>query len=270
MNKTKNTKAALLISTYNWPEALELIFKSLKLQSCLPGEILIADDGSGEVTRKLIKKYKEIIPVPINHVWQEDTGFRKSAILNKAIAETIADYIIQVDGDCILHKNFVEDHVAVSQKNTYLYGSRVNIKPVAVQKIFAEDLYEFPVTSKHIKNKTRNLRIPIFQRMYKPENKFSSKTRGCNLSYWRKDFLDVNGYNEDLEGWGREDSEFILRMLNNGVEGKRLRYGGILYHIHHPQTSKERLAGNDRIQKQTIREKRIWCKNGVDKYLIHS
>ena len=51
-------KVGLLISTYNWPEALELILQSALMQTQLPHEILIADDGSNEKTKKIIRQWK--------------------------------------------------------------------------------------------------------------------------------------------------------------------------------------------------------------------
>ncbi len=105
------------------------------------------------------------------------------------------------------------------------------------------------------------------QRFYKPTSGFSGKTRGCNLSYWREDFIAVNGYDEVMEGWGREDSEYVIRLLNYGVKGKRLRYGGIVYHIFHPEKSKEFLERNNEIQERTMREKKLRCEKGIDKYL---
>ncbi|MCM4159358.1 glycosyltransferase [Antarcticibacterium flavum] len=260
-------KTALLISTYNWPEALGVVLKSLTMQVRMPDEVLVADDGSGKETRKIIEAYKEKLLIPIKHIWQEDEGFRKSAILNKAIAQTNADYIIQIDGDCIMHPHFIDDHLNSSQGYTYIYGSRVNIKPEAVAFVIREKFAKFPMFSGAIKNRTRNLRIPVLQKIYKPNSNFSKKTRGCNISYWRKSFIAVNGYDETMEGWGREDSEFVLRLLNNGVKGKRLRYGGIVYHIFHPEKSKENLERNNQIQQTTIHENKTWCKNGVDKYL---
>lgn len=260
-------KTALLISTYNWPEALNVVLKSLKEQTVLPQEVLIADDGSGEETANLIGQYQNEFAPEVKHIWQEDKGFRKSAVLNKAIAATDADYIIQIDGDCIMHSRFIEDHLAGARKGSYLFGSRVNIKPDAVNSVLKEVTGKFSFFSSKIKNKSRNLRIPILRDIYKEQDKFSSKTRGCNISYWRSDFLHVNGYDENLEGWGREDSEFVLRMLNNRVKGKRLRYGGIVYHIYHPEKSKSRLEQNNLIEKETIKEGKTWCSSGVDKYL---
>lgn len=260
-------KTALLISTYNWPEALELILKSVSIQSQFPDEVIIADDGSNEVTKELIEKYKEHTNLPIKHIWQEDKGFRKSSVLNKAIAESDCDYIIQIDGDCILHKDFIKDHISRAKDGQFLYGSRVNIKKEVLPSIFKNEKFRFSFFSRDIGRRTRNLRIPLLRDRYKASPLFSSKVRGCNLSYWRKDLISVNGYNETMEGWGREDSEFILRILNKGIEGKRLRYGGIVYHLYHPESSKSHLEDNDKIQQRTIQEKLVWCENGVSKYL---
>lgn len=260
-------KTALLISTYNWPEALNLIFKSLEIQSVQPSEILIANDGSKEETTRLIEDFEKTSNLKFKHVWHEDTGFRKSAILNKTVAQSTSDYIIQIDGDCIINKYFVKDHIQLAEKKTFLYGSRVNILDEFKNQIFKDQIFEFSQFSKMIKNKSRNLRIQLLRNSYKKNAQYSHKVRGCNISFWRENFIDINGYNEDMEGWGREDSEMILRLLNKGVQGKRLRYGGIVYHIPHPQSSKDNLAENDAIQKYTIENKKTWCENGIEKYL---
>lgn len=260
-------EAALIISTYNWPEALNVVLQSIRVQTILPKEILIADDGSGDETKELIQEFQKTFSIPLRHIWQEDRGFRKSVILNKALAATTANYIIQIDGDCIAHKNFVEDHLNGAMENTFLYGSRVNIKPSAVQNVLQKEFSGFSFLDSSIRNRTRNIRVPALQKMYKPDSIFSSKTRGCNISYWREDLIAVNGYDEKIQGWGREDSELVLRMLNNGVKGKRLRYGGIVYHIYHLEKSKDQLAENTLIEKQTIEEQKTWCEEGIDKYL---
>jgi glycosyltransferase involved in cell wall biosynthesis len=260
-------KIALLISTYNWPEALELIFESILIQTKLPHEILIADDGSNEKTKEVINVFMEKLNIPVRHFWQEDKGFRKSKILNKTIAQTDADYIIQVDGDCILHRNFIEDHILNIKKNTYLYGSRVNILPNFVKKVFNERNISFNLFSNEIKNKTRAFHFPYFSKFYKCHLGVSKKFRGCNVSFWRKDFIEINGYNEDFEGWGREDSDMVIRLGNKGVFAKRLRYCGIVFHIYHKEKPKDQLQLNDTIEQKTILNKIIKVSNGIDKYL---
>ncbi|NBL65272.1 glycosyltransferase [Flavobacterium sp. NST-5] len=260
-------KTALLISTYNWPNALELVLKSVQNQTQLPNEILIADDGSTKETKALIDIFSKKIDTSVKHFWQDDKGFRKSKILNKAIAETDADYIIQADGDCILDKNFVKDHITNAKSNVYLYGSRVNILPDFVNEIFRKKKITFNLFSKEIKNKTRTLYFPFLAQLYKPHQGISKKFRGCNVSYWRKDFIEINGYNEDFEGWGREDSDLVIRMGNKGVLAKRLRYAGIVFHIFHKTNSKHNLELNNAIEQKTILEKTIRIENGVHQYL---
>ena len=121
-------KASLVICTYNWPEALELVLKSIMVQKEMPEEVIIADDGSKEETKNLIESFKSKLSIPLHHVWQEDKGWRKSIILNKAIANAKGEYIIQIDGDCILHSSFVKDHLRYARRGVYLSGSRVNIQ----------------------------------------------------------------------------------------------------------------------------------------------
>ena len=260
-------KTSLLISTYNWPEALELVLLSTNNQTEKPDEILIADDGSSEETTNLIKDFQKKSFVPIKHFWHEDKGFRKAIILNKAIAAAKGEYIIQVDGDCILHKDFVRDHKALAQPNVYLFGSRVNIQEKFLPELFASQKIKFSFFDKGIKKRTRNLRVPALSSLYNTTNEVSDKMRGCNVSYWKKDVIAVNGYNEEFEGWGREDSELIIRMMHNGVLGRRLRYRGIVYHIWHEVKDQSRFKINDSLQEKTLTEGSKRCGKGIDKYL---
>src|SRR5687767_6249148 len=111
---------SLSIATYNWPSALELSLQSVLAQSVLPAEILIADDGSGEDTRRLIERYQVNFPVPLIHVWQPDEGFQLARIRNKAISVSKGDYILQIDGDVILHPQFIKDHIRFARRNCYV------------------------------------------------------------------------------------------------------------------------------------------------------
>ncbi len=263
----KTLKTTLLIATYNWPKALELVLLSAKKQSQLPDQIIIADDGSTNDTKVLIDSFKTQFSIPLVHVWQEDNGFRKAHILNKAVAQATGDYIIQVDGDCIMHPHFIKDHLQFVTDNTYLFGSRVNIQKDYLDTLFSTKQTYFTAFSKGIKKRTRALHIPFLSQLYKSSSVFSSKFRGCNTSYFKKDFVAVNGYNEDITGWGREDSELILRFHNIGLQARRLRYRGIVFHIYHNEKSRDRFEINDTIEQKTINEVVKWAKNGVDKYL---
>ena len=59
MNRQDNLmRVSLIITTYNRPEALSLIFKSIETQTIYPDEIIIADDGSGNTTKECIDVFQ--------------------------------------------------------------------------------------------------------------------------------------------------------------------------------------------------------------------
>lgn len=260
-------KCSLIIPTYNWPEALELVLKSVSSQSHLPDEIIVGDDGSGAVTKNVIDQFLSTSSIPIIHVWQEDMGNRKAKTMNKAIARSNFEYIIEIDGDIILHPDFIADHLSFAAANTYLYGSRVNIQKGKLASLFEKKQTTFHYFSQGLKKRNRTIRIPLLSKLSNPELGLSSKLRGCNVSFWRSDFLKINGYNEEFSGWGMEDSELFQRMTNAGVLGKRLKNAAIAYHIYHTSQDKSNVQRNSGIEQRAKDEKIIRTNLGIDQYL---
>ena len=263
----KYPKCTLVTPTYNWPEALELLLKSVQHQSHFPDEVIIADDGSSPDTKAVIDQFKENFPVPLIHIWHEDKSNRKPRIMNKAIAKARYDYIIEIDGDIIMNKHFIKDHLQFSQTGHYLYGSRVNIKKEFLGKLFQNKHLNFYFYSEGIQKRGRTLRIPFLAKHIKPVQERSRKLRGCNMSFWKEDFIKVNGFNENLVGWGIDDSEMIQRLHNIGIKGKRLKFAGIAYHIYHKEQSKSHIDINLDIEKQTTEEKLVYAEKGIDQFL---
>lgn len=264
---TNLPKCSLVTPTYNWPEALELLLLSIEKQSIFPDEVIIADDGSTKETKLLIERFQKTFPVPLVHVWHEDSGNQKPKIMNKAIAKASFDYIIEIDGDIIMHPNFVKDHLKFAESGVYLFGSRVNIQKNILETIFRDKSTSFHFLSKGIKKRGRTLHIPFLMNFAKLSEKRSSKLRGCNMSFWKKDFIKVNGFNEELVGWGIDDSEMIQRLHNIGVKGKRLKNAGIVYHIYHKEQDKSHIELNNIIEKETTDKKITFIDKGINQYL---
>ena len=144
-------KVSLLISTYNWPEALDVCLKSVMAQKLLPDEILIADDGSTDTTKKIVEKYQQISKVPVIHIWHEDNGFELAKIRNKAIAKATGDYIVQIDGDLILHPYFIKDHKDFAKKNSFVRASRIYIdEELSKEKLKSADISINPLDRKSV------------------------------------------------------------------------------------------------------------------------
>ena len=87
------------------------------------------------------------------------------------------------------------------------------------------------------------------------------------MSFFKKDCLNVNGFNNEFEGWGREDSEFVVRLMNNGIQRRTLKFLAIQYHLWHDEAQRESLAKNDFLLQKTIDQKLDWCESGINLYL---
>ena len=261
-NICNQMKTALLISTYNWPEALDKVLQSVFMQTELPNEILIADDGSTDETKNLINYWSQKSPIPIKHFWQEDDGFRKTIIMNKAIANTDAEYIIQIDGDIVLDKNFVKDHVKDRAKLFYLNGARSLISEENTKKILSEKELRMDWVKNNVKNKINATRLPFLSPLLRGKKTKSNNVKGCNFSFWRADFIKVNGYNNDISGWGHEDIELAARLNNIGVYQRRIKLKAICYHLYHKTFDRKNERKNFSKYQEVVDEKITTCSNG--------
>jgi glycosyltransferase involved in cell wall biosynthesis len=261
---------SLIITTYNWKEALELVLLSVFEQSTLPNEIIVADDGSKDDTRQLINILKEKSPIPLIHSWQEDDGFRAATSRNKAIAKASGEYIIIIDGDIIIHKDFVKDHLSFAKKGYFVQGIRAKLSDKKAEEIFKTKQYKFKPFEDGIKNKRNSFKSNILSSIFSKKRIFRKldMLQTCNMAFFKDDCLKVNGFNEDFIGWGREDGEFGARLFHVGIERRDLRFNAIGYHIHHEGNSRDMLEKNHKIYLSTLNNKLKWCSNGIDKYLI--
>ena len=258
-------KVSLLISTYNWPEALTLCLKSVAAQRTPPFEVVIADDGSGEPTRRVVEAFARTLPCPVKHIWHEDDGFRLTVIRNKAIAACEGDYIVQIDGDVILHRNFIRDHAAFARKGTFVVGSRAMIDERLARRMLCSGNPKVAWYTPGVKHWLNVLYIPALTPLFR--NRENDRLRGCNMAFWREDLVAVNGYNETMIGWGYEDAELVIRLRNNHCTRQTLKFAGFVFHIHHARSSQENDTENRAIGLVTRTEKKIRCEKGLDQYL---
>ena len=267
--KNKPT-VSLIIATYNWPEALDLCLSSIALQTILPDEVVIADDGSKEATTTYIQEKSKNFPCSVVHVWHEDVGFRLTVIRNKAIVNATGDYIIQIDGDVILNKHFVADHLCMAKEGCFATGSRIMMTQELSLDLLKEKPVEISPFTKGLRNKLNAFRSSLLANYFRFRYKKDSPhyIKGCNMAFWKKDLLAVNGYNEDMTGWGYEDNEIAARLINSGIRKQYLKFYGIVYHIYHPLSSHDRETINADIFNEALDQKAIYCKNGLDKYLL--
>lgn len=265
---------SLIITTYNWPQALDRVLASVQAQHCtVPLEILIADDGSIDETQQVIKAWQEKLPSKIIHIWQEDNGFRAAKIRNLAARAAQHEYLIFVDGDCILSADFITRHVNLAEPGYFVAGNRILLNPdFSNQVLGGYALWQLNFMD-WVKLKYKgyiNRWLPMIPLSLGSLRYLSKRTwagvKTCNLALWRTDFYAVNGFDEQYEGWGFEDSDLAVRLINHGVFHKNGRFNAPVYHIYHQEVSRDAAADNLKALKETVRLGKTLATRGLDQY----
>lgn len=260
-------KASLIITTCNRPDALIQVLRSVELQSILPNEVIIADDGSTDSTRQIIESFTRSSKLNVIHSWQEDKGFRVSRSRNKAIAKSTCEYIILIDGDVILHTKFIEDHLKHSELGFFIQGSRVLIDQESTMEALKNNRNKFSFFSKGLSNRKNSIHSNFLSIIFMKKLKSIKGVKTCNFSFYKKDCIEINGFNNKIEGWGREDSEFVVRILNSGIKRKNILFNSIQFHLWHPESSRALLGKNEKILEEAIQRKLDWCQDGLNKFI---
>ena len=230
---------SLVVAVYRHPEFLERVFASLGNQTFTDFEVAIADDGSGPEIERVVRAWQGRFRRPILHVRHEDEGFRKTLIVNRAVAAASGGYVVFIDGDCILHHRFLERHHRRRRPRQVLSGRRVMLDAVLTRRLTLEDVA------------TRRIEKPSFWRghvrpgewrngiylpfLYGARGGFSAhyEILGSNFSLFRGDLLEVNGYDERITGRGMEDVNLKRRLLNAGMVVRCISQEALQYHCHH-------------------------------------
>jgi len=261
-------KCSLVITTYNNVDYLGLTLKSLLQQSHYPDEVLIADDGSSDETRLFIERYKRDAPFVVRHIWHEDKGFRAGMIRNKAIAASQYDFIIIIDGDLVLHKDFIEDYLVNAEPGTYLQGNRLRLNEEQTKRYVKQSKTKYSLFELRFDRLPKKIHNRLLSRITSVTSEKPLSISSCSQGHFKKAILAVNGFNDDFIGWGCEDSELLWRLINNKVKCKFMKFCAIAYHLDHPHRKNEdQHSRNIEIEKETRRNKIIYCENGIDKYL---
>jgi glycosyltransferase involved in cell wall biosynthesis len=260
-------RISLIVSTYNRPDALMLVLKSINCQTLQPNEVIIADDGSDDKTRNLISDYRKQTNLEIIHSFQEDLGFRAAESRNRAISRATSDYIVLIDGDTILHPEFIMDHSKNAQPNYFIQGSRVLLSKNKTEEVIKNKQIFFNFFSSGLNNRLNSIYSNFLAKLFSINKNYLKSIKTCNMSFFRKDFISVNGFNNEFEGWGREDSEFIVRLLNKGINRRTLKFQVIQFHLWHDESDRSSLLKNDQLLKKAVDESLEWCSFGINKFL---
>jgi len=258
---------AVVISTYNQPDFLRLTLEGYRQQSDQQFCIYIADDGSGQETGQMIRQLQDHFPVPIQHLWQSDNGFRKARIHNRVIEQISEPHTLLTDGDCIPLPDLVAAHRRFAGHDYFVSGSRVLLSNAFTDQLCQSEAF---TTGRSfggwLRLRLRGHINRLFPLYMPPTLSTASQQlegiRGCHLACPTEALRRINGFDEKFEGWGREDSDLTARLLHAGLSRRNLR-GQPVLHLWHPESSRRHLEENDAMLQACLDERRIEATQGL-------
>lgn len=281
MNPFVTVDLSLIITTYNRPEALRLVLQGVARQrlggvlQAAQVEVLVADDGSREDTRALVQERARDFPFVLHHVWHEDRGFRAGAIRNRAAIRAQGRYLVFVDGDCIPAPDFLRRHWQLAEPGWCVAGNRALLSERFTAEISASQNSELLDWSAadgwraHRRGEI-NKAFPLARLALGPLRKLSARDwkifRTCNVAIWREDFERVNGFDEDFQGWGYEDSDLAVRLLRSGCRIKNGRFAALVYHLWHRENDRAQQAENWQRFLKVLQSDHVQARRGLNQY----
>ncbi len=234
-------RLSVLVTTYNNPRALALVLAGLFRQSIRHFEIIVADDGSGPDTARLIAEWAARSPVPLRHLWHSDEGFRKCIITNRAIMDAEGDYLVFFDGDCVPRGDCLEAHLIAARPDSYLTGGKIPLGAAVADRLTVGDVERGILDGvglwwRHV-GKPRRLvasHFPLLREWMNRRVPREPSWRGENASAFAEHLHKVGGFDERFT-YGYEDADLGHRLQAAGVHGRSIRYTAPVFHLEHPR-----------------------------------
>ena len=262
---------SVIVTTYNREDALDAVLRSLGSQKDRNFEVVVGDDGSAPATAALVEQHKTQVGVPLTHVWHEHRGFRAGEIRNRAIRASRGDYVVFLDGDCLTRPNFVATHRRLAEPGWFVTGNRALLTEVLTAAVLSRPLQpENWGTADWFRQRLSgglNRLAPVLRLPLGPLRKMRPQAwegaRSCNLGVWQADLDRVDGFDASFSGWGKEDSDLLVRLLHAGVRRKDGAYATGVLHLWHAAADRSRLAENEQRLSCVIESRSVRAEAGI-------
>jgi glycosyltransferase involved in cell wall biosynthesis len=262
---------SVIVTTYNREDALDAVLRSLALQNDTDFEVIVADDGSRAATATTVEAWKGKVGRRLDYVWHDDRGFRAAEIRNRAILASRGVYCIFLDGDCITRPDFVAMHRRLAEQGCFVTGNRILLSPALTDKVLRDRLApETWTAARWLAERLRGgvnrlsalLHLPLGPLRRLRRNAWRG-ARSCNLAIWRADLDRVDGFDGDYSGWGKEDSDIIVRLLHARLARKDGVFATGVLHLWHADYGRDRLVENERKLSDSLASDRVRARRGL-------
>lgn len=246
-------KVSVIVAVYKDIVALELILESLDYQTYKNFEIVVAEDGQSNIMEKFILESKNKYNFNIIHTTQEDVGVRKSKSQNNGIKASTGEYLIFIDGDCILYSDFIENHLSLSDEKNIITGRRVNVGPRYSNQLrnksitsrwlennFIKKYLDIKDDAKDERHSEEGFKIKpngLIHKLIKKLRKKEFPLLGCNMSFYKQAMLKINGFDEGLGNSAMaSDTDLTWRFKGLGYKIVSARFIANIFHLYHKRS----------------------------------
>lgn len=268
-------KASLIISVYKNTTFLEAVLHSVEKQIWRDFEVIISEDGESGEMRDFVASVK--LSFPLIHLTQPDIGWNKNRALNRAIQAASTDWLVFIDGDCVLHPRFMEFHWSMSEEKSILAGKRIKLDPLTSAELISQQI-PLEDMNRIIRKRSSQIKkngggfveeglffAPNSLWGFIPKLRRMRYLKGCNMSFHRKAIEAINGFDEDYQKPAvGEDADLLWRFLGLGYRLSSLRNLAVQYHLYHEESWTDQ-EENLQLMKKNQDEKRYVCLNGLKK-----
>jgi glycosyltransferase involved in cell wall biosynthesis len=262
---------SVIVTTFDRADALDAVLRSLSRQSDPRFEVVIADDGSQPNTAELIARWRTQFGAPLHHAWQEHRGFRAAEIRNRAIRASGGDYCVFLDGDCLVRPDFVASHRRLAEPGWFVTGNRALLSPSLTDFVLRRGVqpeeWGTAAWTWHRLDGGLNRLPPVLRLPLGPLRKLRPQAwrgaRSCNLAVWRSDLDRVDGFDASFSGWGREDSDLLVRLVHAGLRRKDGQFATGVLHLWHRDADRSELPANEQRLAEVIASGRVLAAVGI-------
>ncbi|MFM8891557.1 MAG: glycosyltransferase [Planctomycetia bacterium] len=229
---------AIIVNTYQKPRHLALVLASIAAQSGADGrfEVVVTDDGSTDDTAAVVRSFAARADFPVRITSQPHDGFRLARTRNAGARLTASDYLLFLDGDCILPRDHVATFLARRRPGTAHLAYCARLTEAACADLDPDTLAAVDLDALVPDSERRALARRHRKAWWHQFWRHPSKPRlaGGNCGVWRRDFERVNGCDERFVGWGQEDDDLGLRLRATGVRLESILDRTWSLHVWHP------------------------------------
>ncbi len=239
---------SIVVSTYEWPEALDAVLRALSEQSDARFEVVVADDGSGSETSDVVGRWLGVFEGRLTHEWQPDDGSRVAMSRNLGALGASGDYLVFLDGDCIPRRHFVRAMRKSIRPGWFAAGRRLQLSLALTERVLSAE------TSVHgwslarwlgprsrgeiagVRALTPRDRRRV-GRANMPEFHPHNRAYGFLIGVARSDFELVDGFDTRFVGWADEDVDLITRLGRLGLRCGHAGPQATVLHLWHESQS---------------------------------